>query len=131
MKQQGFTLIELIIVIVILGILSAVALPRFIDLSGSASEATLDGVAGAMGSSMAINYGGCSAVSHDASLAQCEAIDDCNEVGNVMQGGIPAGYSVASVAATAPATNGEALTCSVEQDDTGDSVNFTGIVAGQ
>ncbi|MEE9327087.1 MAG: type II secretion system protein, partial [Cocleimonas sp.] len=35
-KQQGFTLIELVMVIVILGILSATALPKFVNLSGEA-----------------------------------------------------------------------------------------------
>lgn len=46
MKQSGFTLIELIIVIVILGILSIVALPRFIDISRDAKVAALEQLAG-------------------------------------------------------------------------------------
>lgn len=37
--QQGFTLIELVMVIVVIGIMSAIALPRFVDLSGSANTA--------------------------------------------------------------------------------------------
>lgn len=47
-KQKGFTLIELIIVIVILGILAVTAAPRFIDLQSDAREKTLEGVKAAL-----------------------------------------------------------------------------------
>ncbi|WP_392340803.1 type II secretion system protein [Moritella marina] len=47
-KQQGFTLIELVIVIIVLGILAATAIPKFINLSSDARIASLKGMEGAM-----------------------------------------------------------------------------------
>ncbi len=47
-QQQGFTLIELVAVIVLLGILAVTALPRFVNLQGDARAATVKGAAGAI-----------------------------------------------------------------------------------
>ncbi|MFT5296873.1 MAG: MSHA pilin protein MshA [Colwellia sp.] len=49
-KQAGFTLIELVIVIVILGILAATAAPKFLDLTGDAKASVVEGVRGALNS---------------------------------------------------------------------------------
>lgn len=55
-KQQGFTLIELVMVIVILGILAATALPKFASLQGNARYASLSGALGSVKSASNISH---------------------------------------------------------------------------
>lgn len=56
-KQGGFTLIELVVVIVILGILAVTAAPRFLNLQDDARNSALEGLKGAMSGAGAITYG--------------------------------------------------------------------------
>ncbi|MBS3896308.1 type II secretion system protein [Silanimonas sp.] len=77
-NQNGFTLIELVIVIVLLGVLAAIAVPRFVNLQDDALRSQLSANAAAITSAMNINYAAC-AVNNFTAGGDCLAVDSCDD----------------------------------------------------
>jgi prepilin-type N-terminal cleavage/methylation domain-containing protein len=124
-RQTGFTLIELVMVIVIIGVLAAVAIPKFVDLSGDANQAATNGMAGALSSAASINY-----AARKANASNGIAVADCQDAAKALQTyssgayttALPTGYTITSAAIAANAS----ASCTVNGPGS-KTANFTAI----
>ncbi|MBF0311185.1 MAG: prepilin-type N-terminal cleavage/methylation domain-containing protein [Magnetococcales bacterium] len=89
--EEGFTLLEVVVVIVLLGILAAVALPFFTNLATQADAASASGVAGAISGANSRNYAVCSL---NPNHADCVQVSNCADGVNLLETGLPPDFGI-------------------------------------
>lgn len=103
-RYCGFSLIELVVIMVVIGIIAVIAAPRYINLTATAQQNSTNSIAAALAAASAQNF-----AQRTANSGAGSTISNCTQIGPLLPNGLPAGYSITSLAISA----GAAATCTV------------------
>ena len=117
-KQDGYTLIELIIVMVIVAILSMVSIQTYANIQEDAKHSGAQGVAGALSSASVANY---TLRSGNVTSVPTMAVADCADVGNLLVAGALASYTIVAK----PVVSGATENCTVDHKRPGQGTAAT------
>jgi len=115
-SQKGFTLIELVVVIVLLGILGVSALARFQNLALEAVNATNQGIASEVTSGSSINYAAAlTGLAGSTDISNATGTEDCPTIGAALMtgGALPADYFVTAGTGDCTPGAGTTFACTV------------------
>lgn len=116
-KQSGFTLVELVVVVAVVGVLAVVATPKIMDVAGDARQATLNGIAGALTAATTRNFAQRSANKDTSSPYDNIEMKNCTTAKDVLDGGnLPDGYAITTLPITE--LTGKATVCTISTTTT-------------
>lgn len=117
--KKGFTLVEVVAVVIVLAIIAAVAIPRYADMRTNANQASVNSVAAGLGSASADNF-----TRRSSNSALGTAVANCTTIGTFTSPPnlLPSGFAITSLAIAA----GASATCTVT-GPTGLTATFVGM----
>jgi prepilin-type N-terminal cleavage/methylation domain-containing protein len=116
-KQSGFTLVELVVVVAVIGVLAVIAAPKIVGVATDARKASLKAVSSTMTAAMARNY-----AAREADADDGFQVGKCGDVASLMDGGIlPVGYQFSDYVDTSGDATNDVTGASSAGDTTADA----------
>ncbi len=124
-RQRGFTLIEQLAVLALVGSATASALPALVAINNQAEATALASLAGAAGSAMLLNQAGCLLTDQHAVPGKCQPVHNCQQVAGLLMAPLPAAYQI-----QAQALSDSGGQCQVVRLRDGAAAGFHGAATG-
>lgn len=136
-RQHGFGLLQVVLIVVVLGIIAAVIIPKFLSAQRNSHQIAIDDVAEALATASAHNRAGCLDLGNVVTAGQCITIAKCSDIAAAVTPALALGVAGAPIANmynlavdTAVTTNGLETTCTLQINKDGTTYTQTYVVTG-